>query len=172
MFATPTIEVPKCLTVIVAASGFSLVYAILLLLYRLFLHPLAHCSGPKFAAATKWYDFYMDIVKGQSGQFNWEINRMHRQYGRPASASPIRASTRALAIYTSNEKVLQLFNRLFKGGTFPSLSATSLLHLLIAFVWVSSRSNACRTGRERFRFAGTFLWRIKRIKLHFGHINL
>ncbi|KAI4086887.1 MAG: hypothetical protein LQ344_007188 [Seirophora lacunosa] len=80
MFATPTIEVPKCLTVIVAASGFSLVYAILLLLYRLFLHPLAHCSGPKFAAATKWYDFYMDIVKGQSGQFNWEINRMHRQY--------------------------------------------------------------------------------------------
>lgn len=54
MFATPTIEVPKCLTVIVAASGFSLVYAILLLLYRLFLHALAHCPGPKFAAATKW----------------------------------------------------------------------------------------------------------------------
>lgn len=64
-----------------ALAGSSLVYGIGLVIYRLFFHPLKHYPGPKFAAATRWYEFYYDLVKGVGGQFAWEIDRMHDLYG-------------------------------------------------------------------------------------------
>ena len=54
-------------------------YALLLVIYRLFLSPLASYPGPKLTAATLWYEFYFDVV--QRGRFAWEIKRMHDVYG-------------------------------------------------------------------------------------------
>jgi hypothetical protein len=59
----------------------AILYATGLIIWRLYFSPLARFPGPKIAAATLWYEFYWDGVK--KGQFVWEIERMHRKYGKP-----------------------------------------------------------------------------------------
>ncbi len=58
----------------------TIVYVILLFLYRAFFDPLSRFPGPKLAAATLWYEFYYDVVK--KGRYTWEIARMHEKYGK------------------------------------------------------------------------------------------
>ena len=58
-----------------------IVYGVLLAIYRLTLHPLAKFPGPKLTASTKWWEFYVDVLKGKGGDFIHEMDRMHREYG-------------------------------------------------------------------------------------------
>jgi hypothetical protein len=57
----------------------ALLYTVTLVVYRVFLHPLAKFPGPKLAAATLWYEFYYDVVK--RGQYTFKIKELHERYG-------------------------------------------------------------------------------------------
>ncbi|KAL8939045.1 MAG: hypothetical protein Q9216_003574 [Gyalolechia sp. 2 TL-2023] len=63
-----------------------LLYTVGLVIYRVFLSPLAKVPGPVLAAATGWYEFYFDCVK--TAQMTYEIDRLHRLYGRVVRISP------------------------------------------------------------------------------------
>jgi len=60
-----------------------LVYVLGLILFRLFLSPLARVPGPIIAAATGWYEFYWDCLK--QGQYVFRIQEMHKKYGKGLS---------------------------------------------------------------------------------------
>ncbi|KAF3045052.1 hypothetical protein E8E12_006351 [Didymella heteroderae] len=56
-----------------------LTYAVALVIYRLYLHPLARFPGPRIAAVTSWYEGYYEIVK--NGQYSRKISKLHDEYG-------------------------------------------------------------------------------------------
>jgi hypothetical protein len=64
----------------------TLIYCGILVTYRLYFHPLSKFPGSKLAAATQLYEIYFDVVK--SGQFIWEIERLHNEYGLPLPHQP------------------------------------------------------------------------------------
>lgn len=70
------------------ASSIFLYFASLIV-YRLFLHPLAKFPGPKLAAITRYYEGYYDLV--QNGQYTFRIAEMHKQYGKPFTSRRLNA---------------------------------------------------------------------------------
>ena len=66
-------------TLVAAATLLTTLYTLYGLIYRLYFSPLAKFPGPKLAAATRWYEFYYDVV--QRNRFSWQIQKMHDQYG-------------------------------------------------------------------------------------------
>ncbi|KAI9368160.1 cytochrome P450 [Aspergillus egyptiacus] len=70
-----------------ATAGVTL-YFCLLVVYRLFFHPLRKIPGPWYAAATSWYEFYQDVLLG--GNYVKEYPRLHARYGPVIRVSPDR----------------------------------------------------------------------------------
>lgn len=63
----------------VAIFAISAFYVLSLVIYRLFLSPIAKFPGPKLAAVTSWYELYYDVVK--QGKYLFEIEKIHDKYG-------------------------------------------------------------------------------------------
>ncbi|PGH11994.1 hypothetical protein AJ80_06892 [Polytolypa hystricis UAMH7299] len=84
-----------------------ILYALGLVIYRLFFHPLRHFPGPKLAAATYYYETYHDWFKGPyKGMNEYNVRELHRQYG-----PIIRRGPDLLSINDS-----EWFDVLFTGG--------------------------------------------------------
>lgn len=57
----------------------SILYALGLVVYRLFFHPLRKIPGPWYAAATFWYEFYQDVIL--EGNYVKHYPALHAKYG-------------------------------------------------------------------------------------------
>lgn len=72
-------------TLTLAIIACSLVgYTIYGAIWRIYLSPVAHIPGPRFAALTFWNEFYYDIVLG--GKYTWKLLDYHQRYGTVACA--------------------------------------------------------------------------------------
>ncbi|KAF2739407.1 putative cytochrome P450 [Polyplosphaeria fusca] len=54
-------------------------YVVVLYVFRIYFSPISHIPGPKWAAATRWYEFYFDAIK--NGKYYLEVEKMHETYG-------------------------------------------------------------------------------------------
>ena len=57
------------------------VYVTGLVVYRRLFHPLRNVPGPFLAAASGWYEFYYDVIRGS--RYFCKILKLHEQYGLP-----------------------------------------------------------------------------------------
>ncbi|RFU72325.1 cytochrome p450 [Trichoderma arundinaceum] len=73
------ISQPAATTVLLATVLLTSIYSVYVVIYRLWFSPLAKFPGPKFAAATFWYEFYYDYWL--DGQYLFEVEKMHKKYG-------------------------------------------------------------------------------------------
>ncbi|KAI9035564.1 cytochrome P450 [Aspergillus affinis] len=77
--------------------GSFFIYGTAVVVYRLYLSPIAHFPGPRLAAATEWYEFYYQLVK--DGQWGRKIMDIHDEYGPIVRISPWELSIRDSGFY-------------------------------------------------------------------------
>lgn len=77
--------------------GVFLLYLAGLLVYRLYLCPIARFPGPKLAAMTYLYEGYYDVVK--RGKYTFKIRDLHAKYGQSPDHSTIKMRASALVAH-------------------------------------------------------------------------
>ncbi|KAI1160687.1 cytochrome P450 [Nemania serpens] len=82
-----------------AAGALSVAYIIGVFIYRLYLHPLRHVPGPRLAALTRWTETYYECFKSPGGQFMWEYQKWHEQYGPIVRVGPDEVHIQDLRFY-------------------------------------------------------------------------
>jgi hypothetical protein len=70
------------------AIASTMIYPLYLAITRLYFSPISHIPGPKFVVMSGWVEFYFDFFKG--GKYIFEIEKMHRKYGKYSSSSQAR----------------------------------------------------------------------------------
>ena len=140
----------------VVLVGVAFLYFSATIIYRLIFHPLARYPGPRLAAATKWYEFYFDIVKRPGGQFFHEIDRMHKIHGESAlicqkstsleslANRPNRAYQPGRASHQGYRMVLRLVHR----SSFRESSHQKIAIIKPGFNLVTKRVCAINTHRQ------------------------
>ncbi|GFF32208.1 trichodiene oxygenase [Aspergillus udagawae] len=97
MEANLLLPMDASLCAVVAVIGAGAFYLLNLVIYRLFLSPLAKFPGPKLAAVTSWYELYYDLV--HKGKYLFEIEKMHDKYGPIVRINPFELSIRDSEYY-------------------------------------------------------------------------
>ncbi|EME87126.1 uncharacterized protein MYCFIDRAFT_130725 [Pseudocercospora fijiensis CIRAD86] len=73
-------------SLLLVVLAITLIYALGVVFYRLFYHPLAKFPGPRIAAATYLYEIAFDYFG--HGAYLFEIERMHEKYGPVVRVNP------------------------------------------------------------------------------------
>ena len=72
----------------VAVLVLSVASTVWLMIYRLYLSPVAGFPGAFWPKVTFWYEFYYEWIK--PGQYHRKIYEMHERYGQDSRRTPIR----------------------------------------------------------------------------------
>jgi hypothetical protein len=65
-----------------------LLWIVIVVTYRLYLHPLSHIPGPRAAAATDLYKTYFNATGGS--KFYLQIEKLHQKFGKCHATSKLR----------------------------------------------------------------------------------
>lgn len=75
-----------------------LAYAVSLAVYRLYFSRISHVPGPRLAAITYLYQSYYDVFP-HSGQFLFQVGRLHEKYGPVVRTGPDEVQINDMASY-------------------------------------------------------------------------
>ncbi|KAF6225448.1 hypothetical protein HO133_009448 [Letharia lupina] len=106
----------------------SVVWAILLVVYRLYVSPLSKFPGSKLAISTECYEFYHQVIRG--GQYPWVIQKMHEEYGPIIRINPHELHVNDPAFYDEiyNYKQLDKYGPHTRQFGHPNSSSNTVEH--------------------------------------------
>ncbi|KAL2833610.1 cytochrome P450 [Aspergillus pseudoustus] len=109
----------------------SLLYASVLVIYRLWFSPIASFPGPLLAKCTFLYEFYYDWVR--CGQFYIKIEELHKEYGPIIRITPSELHVREPLFYhdlyvTRAVRKSDAYRGFTQGAGFDDITAVSIPH--------------------------------------------